>query len=135
MFLNAILVNSEVWYGLKSSQYEVLEQEDEYLLRKIFNAHCKTPKEMLYLETGAIPIRFVIQNRRLSYLHHILTPNKNELISKVYYAQKRRPVRDDWSETVKNDIVETDLKLKEDDIRQMKSFEKEGTSSCIQISD
>ena len=109
-----------VWYDLKSSQYEVLEQVDEYLLRKILNAHSKTPKEMLYLETGAIPIRFVIQNRRLSYLHHILTRNKNELISKVNYAQKRRPVRDDWSETVKNDIVETGLKLNEDDIRQMK---------------
>ena len=65
-----------VWYDLKSSQYEVLEQVDEYLLRKILNAHSKTPKEMLCLETGAIPIRFVIQNRRLSYLHHILTRNK-----------------------------------------------------------
>ena len=39
MFLNSILVNSEVWYGLNSSHYEILEQVDEYLLRKFLKAH------------------------------------------------------------------------------------------------
>ena len=59
MFLNAILTNSEVWYGLKSTHITELEEVDEYLLRQILNAHSKTPKEMLHLETGTIPVEYV----------------------------------------------------------------------------
>ena len=116
MFLNGILTNSEVWYGLNSSHLTELEEVDEYLLRKILNVHSKTAIEMIYLETGTIPIRYIIKSRRLSYLPHILTQNKSELISKIYFAQKRRPVKDDWAETVKKDMVDIELDLSEENI-------------------
>ena len=61
MLLSAMLNNSEVWYGVKEAHYSELEEVDEYLLRKILNAHSKSPKESLYLETGSIPIRYVIK--------------------------------------------------------------------------
>ena len=119
IFLNAILPNSEVWYGLKTEHITDLEKVDEYLIRKILNAHSKTAKEILYLETGAIPIRYVIKNRRLSYLKNILTRDKDELISKVYHAQQRRPVKDGWVESINNDIEEIELNLSEEKINSM----------------
>ena len=70
---------------------------DEYLLRGILKAHSKTPRAALYLETGCIPIRYLIMKRRIMYLHHILGKSPDELIHKVYMAQKSNPVKDDWS--------------------------------------
>ena len=60
-----MICSIKVWYGLKSSQITELEQVDEYLLRKILNAHSKTAKEMLYLETAAVPIEFILKKQTL----------------------------------------------------------------------
>ena len=43
MFLNAILTNSEVWYGLTKSEIEQLESIDKMLLRRIFGVPNSTP--------------------------------------------------------------------------------------------
>ena len=61
MFVNGILTNAEIWHGATDKILETLEVVDEYLLRKILKAHSKTPKEALYLETGAIPIRCIVK--------------------------------------------------------------------------
>ena len=90
MLLNGILTNSEVWIGLNENHYRELEQVDEYLLRGIFKAHSKGPIESLYLETGTIPIRYIIKKRRINYLHHLLTRESTELINKVCLAQRRK---------------------------------------------
>jgi len=39
----------------------------EYLIREILGAHSKTAIEMIYLETGATPLSFIIKRRRMSY--------------------------------------------------------------------
>ena len=62
MFINGIVTNAEVWYGASDTLIEDLEEVDELLLRKILNGHSKTPKEALYLETGVVPIRYIIKN-------------------------------------------------------------------------
>ena len=51
IFLNGILFNTEVWYGLKEQDMKELEHVDEMLLRKLMMAHRSTPKESLYLPT------------------------------------------------------------------------------------
>ena len=72
MLLNGILYNSEAWHNLKEKEIRRLEEVDEYLLRFLVHGHAKTPLEFLYLETGAIPIRFVIGSRRICFLQTIL---------------------------------------------------------------
>ena len=69
-------------------------------------AHTKTPKEFLYLETGSIPLKWVISQRRLNYLKHILNRDSDELIKKVYLAQKEKPTRGDFVKLVENDLKE-----------------------------
>ena len=44
----------------------------------------KTPKEALYLETGRLPLKYVVMQRRLMYLHDILSKSESDLIRKVY---------------------------------------------------
>ena len=119
MLISSMLTNSSVWYGMKEKHYVELEQVDEYFLKKLLNTKSTVAKEMLYLETSTIPIRFLIKQRRLNYLHHLLTRNTQELISKVYFAQCRQPGKNDWVETVKNDRQEINLGLSDQLISAM----------------
>ena len=81
MLINGILHNSEAWSDVKDSDVKLLEDVDEHLIRSIFKAHSKTPLEFLHLETGTVPIKFIIASRRLNYLHNILSKPEPELIT------------------------------------------------------
>ena len=105
IFLNGILFNSEVWYGVNDKQVEQLEQVDEMLLRKLLKAKRNTPKVSLYLELGCIPIRFRIMSRRLMFLQYLLSLDKDSLLYRVFSAQRENPVRDDWVLKVQEDIT------------------------------
>jgi hypothetical protein len=120
LLLNGILTNSEAWYGLKTADLENLEQIDEQLLRRILEVGSGCPKEMLYLETGSIPIRFIITYRRLMFLHYILTEDPDCLIYRFYSAQRKNPSRNDWSVTVENDIEDLGISQTIDEIKSMK---------------
>ena len=72
LLLSTLLSNSEAWYNLSKKDIENLEKVDEALIRKMFSAQCTTPLEVLYLESGNIPIRFILMSRRLNFLHYIL---------------------------------------------------------------
>ena len=56
IFINGIMTNLEASYGLTETDIENLEKCDEQLLRLILECPATTPKEMLYLELGVIPI-------------------------------------------------------------------------------
>ena len=60
MLLNMLLFNSEAWHDVSDAEIKILETVDEHLLRALVNGHSKTPLEFLYLESGAIPIRFIL---------------------------------------------------------------------------
>ena len=120
MLLSGILTSCEIWNNISDKHYTLLEQCDEYLLRGIMKAHSKTAKEFLYLDCGVQPIRFTVQSRRLMYLHHLLTRDKDELISRVYFSQLRRPGKKDWAVLVEKDLVEVGLNLSHTQIKGMK---------------
>ena len=122
MFLNGILTNSEVMYGLEKDEINSLEKVDEYLLRQILEAHSKTPIEMLYLEMGIVPIKYTIISRRLNYLKNILNTSEHDLIRKVYEAQRRKPTKNDWILTVDQDKKEINMMLTDDQISKMSKY-------------
>ena len=82
----------------------MLEAVDEHLLRSLVKAQSKTPLEFLYLEAGAVPIRFLLSSRRMVYLLTILKREDSELIKRIYKAQSGNPSHGDWSEMLKADF-------------------------------
>ena len=52
------------------------------------------------------------------YLHHILNRSSTELIRKIYEAQKRAPVKDDWVELVEQDL--RDLEINMENLKSVK---------------
>jgi hypothetical protein len=107
MFLNGILTNSEIWYGLKKSEIEQLENLDKDLMRKIMNTPISTPSESMYLELGCIDIETVIKSRRINYLHYLTKRNEAEMLHKFFSTQWKYPTnKQDWTEQVKMDLEE-----------------------------
>ena len=79
--ISSILSCREIWYNIQEGDYRKLEQTDEILLKKIFNCSSQIPHEVVYLELGLMPARFIITLRRILYLHHILKQkNQNTLL-------------------------------------------------------
>ena len=74
--INGFLTNIEASYELTETDLEKLEKCDEQLLRTILECPFSTPKEMLYLEVGVTPIRFIVVARRLIFHHYILNEEK-----------------------------------------------------------
>jgi hypothetical protein len=98
----------------KCSQAEF--QVDEHLLRALVRGHAKTPLEFLYLEAGAIPIRFILSSRRLIYHQTILKREENELVKRIYNEQRKNPTVGDFVELVHEDFkmmneVQDDAKI------------------------
>ena len=76
--------------------------------------------ESLYLETGCIPIRFIIKSRRLSYLHNILQKDREELIREVFEAQKDDPKDGDFIKIIREDAKIIGLETDENEIAKLK---------------
>ena len=85
----------------------------------ILEAPSSTPKVSLYLEMGCVPIRFIIKNRRLMFLHYILPQNESSLLFKFFKAQLDNPVKGDWSEQVFFDIREINLQVSLQEIKRL----------------
>jgi hypothetical protein len=111
--VNALCVNVEAWHNVLQRDIEVFTKLDQYLMRTIVGAHSKVPIELLYLETGAVPIDFIISSRRVNYLHNIVNRGSNELVKRVYDAQKLNPTKGDWSNIVKDDMAKIGLEINE----------------------
>ena len=119
MFLNGILYNSEVWYGMTSSEMNEFEKLDRLLLRKILGAPFSTPQEAFYLELGIVPINIVIKSRRIQYLQNLTKRNNEEMIYQFLKVQWNNPTRGDWTETVRENLKEFEIEEDEEVFRSM----------------
>ena len=93
LFLNGILTNSEVWYGIKKSEIKELEALDKMLLRRILETPVSTPMEAMQLELGFMSISTLIKARRINFLHYLATRNESEMLFKFVMAQLDYPGR------------------------------------------
>ena len=117
--LSSIIFASEVWVNVKKSEIKKLQQIDENLLRKLVGARRGCPIELLYLIFGLQPIKFILQMRRIMFLHYILQQEKESILSKVFYAMVEKPVKNDWVSTVTNDLIELNINLSLVQIKQL----------------
>ena len=129
LFVNGIMTNMEVFPNMKQKDINVLIRCDTNLVKSILEVSTFT-YESLFLETGLLPIQFVLAIRRLLYLWHILTRNPEELIYKVYKSQELKPSAGDYfilmqKEKMKYDIDLSDQEISELSKQQFKKYVKE----------
>ena len=122
LFLNGFLTNLEASYGLTDAEIEQLEKVDEQLLRAILECPCSVPKEMLYLELGVTPIRYIIMCRRLLFYQEILKQPNNSLMYKFYQTQHSNPTKNDWCLTVKSNMETLNIQKSESELKLISEF-------------
>ena len=106
LLVNGILFNSESWHGVTQKHIKSLDTVDVALLRTILKAHSKTPKEFLYVETGALPFRWIVAQRRIMYLKNIMERSDNDMLKRVLIAQKLNPSKGDFVRIVEKNLKE-----------------------------
>ena len=114
-----MLYNSEAWHSIVKDDIAILSRVHESLLAGLVSAHSKAPKEALFLETGTLPINYVLAARRLIYLQNILKRDNTELLKKVYLSQKANPKKGDFVDLVSENAKLVELDIKEEDIENM----------------
>ena len=70
------------------------------------------------METGTWKLRHHLTYLRLLYHHHILTRDKEETISKVYYKQKESSSKGDWFQLLQADFEFIEVQMNEESIIQ-----------------
>ena len=122
LLVSSILFNSESWYNITSAEINLSETADVQLLRSILKVPKSTPQEMLYLEMGCVPLRYLIKKRRILFLHYILQENPNSMIHRFLMTQIRTRKKKDWIVQVFSDLKELEIEEDLDIIRKMKKL-------------
>ena len=104
IFLNGTMVNMETWPNFNDKRVSMFERAEQSILRKILNAHSKTPIECLYLELGIIPFRFHLMKRRLTYYQVLMRRNDDEITKAIVMHQKQTRLKGDFYMQVINDL-------------------------------
>ena len=86
-FINGILTNVEIWYGLSKAELEELEIVDRLQMPRIFSLPISTCIEALYLESGCLDISTIIKGRRAKYLHYLVNTDDENMLSKFFKTQ------------------------------------------------
>ena len=129
LLISVLLFNSETWLRLTKESIKRLESVDLMLLRKVLKTPISTPKVSLYLETGCVPLRYILKGKRIMFLHHILTRDINSLISRVFWAQVHDTGKGDWCQVVRQDLDM--LGLENLSFSDIKSTSKESLKALI----
>ena len=84
----SLLNNSETWTFMSEESMKKLENLQNLMLRIIFNTPITTPKAALLWDTGILPIKQQIEQRKLYFLHHLITLPAESLANQIYREQK-----------------------------------------------
>ena len=98
----------------------MLESCDKSFFSKLFRVPATCSNEAAFLETGCLPIRFILRGRRVMYLWTLLNKNEEELVKKVFNIQKEYPIENDWKIQVDEDLELLGITLSEGSIKAMK---------------
>ena len=120
LLVSSVLCNSEAWYNVTNSELELLESVDLRFLRSLFKAPRATPKEMIYLELGCVPLRELIIKRRILFLHYILNESESSIILKFFNAQLKNRRPKDWVSSVLKDLQNFKIEQTLSDIKGLK---------------
>ena len=113
-----------MWKGFNQQDLHPLEIINKQILRLITGAQQKVPSEMLFLETGELPLMFVIIVRRLMYYQEIIKRHTNELVKRVFTAMKKDPIKGEWINLVIEDLKYLNMTLEDgEDIKNISKNE------------
>ena len=130
MFINSILTNADIWFGVKDSEVSELEDLDRSLLRRAFQCPITTPKEACHLELGLLPIGCILKARRANYFHYLVNSEQDGMLYKFFQAMSENPSKDDWTEQAAEDLKDLEI---EENFSYFKSVSKMKFKTIVKL--
>ena len=110
LFLNSVLTNVDIWYGITKTEIKQLDNLDLSLLRTFLDTPFTVLAEAVYMKLGCLDIETIIKSRRLNYLQYLLKQKKTSMLYKCFITQWKYPaIRNEWTEQVKIDLEDFGL--------------------------
>ena len=119
MLTNILTYNLEVTAKLTKRDIKVLDEVDLKLLRDSLNLSSKCSRSLIHAELGIISIEQIIKQKRILYLHHLLSSDDENLAKIVLLQQIKKATRNDWINVVKSDLRDFNLNVSFDQISEM----------------
>ena len=71
----------------------------------------KSTRSLIVLEPGLVSVEFIIKQKRLNFLHHLLTEDEEALAKKVLLKQMEKPIKGDYMKLVTKDLKDCKISL------------------------
>ena len=68
---------------------------------------------MLFLETAALPLSYILSIRRLGYLQTLLRRDEKEITKRIFRTQMKNPISGDWGLLIQQDINKYEIEMDE----------------------
>ena len=107
--LNGLISNSESWINVSKKDLEDLERPDMLLQRKILTTTGNPSKCFIQLELVIIPVKFVIMQKRLNFLHYILHEDIDSMIRQVFVTQRDDSKKGDFKDLTDKNRISLDI--------------------------
>ena len=135
ILLGSMLASSECWLGVTKQQVRQLEMVDEMLMERVLETPSYSSRALLYLSLGLVPIRYILMQRRIIFLHYILNEDKDSLIHQVFQAILDNPQKNDFGNQIKEDLKSLEIELSFEEIKSLsfysiKKFVKDKILKC-----
>ena len=85
--LPMLLNNAECWLGMSDNTIQELDKLQLMFIRSLLTVGSGCPTPSLYMETGLIPMKFRILQKKLLFLHHLLTLQNPALAKEILEVQ------------------------------------------------
>ena len=119
MLIGTLLTCCEAWYNVSEVELGHIEQVDKSLWCNLLEVAKTVPYDLICLDLGLEPLRYVIIKRRLFYLQHILKQKETSLVKKFLKTQILCPKKKDWIKTVLSNLEHLGIDLSIADIEEM----------------
>lgn len=101
VFLATMLSKCRSWRNLTNEDLKKLEVTQLRYLKRVMRAPLSTPNAFVFLEFGALPVKFIIHIRQLTFLHHIMNLDERDPVQKMFAAQQLLPYEKNWANEVR----------------------------------
>ena len=122
MLIGGLLTNSESWINIINKDIDCLEKPDTILQRKVVSSMGNPCKAFMMLELGIIPVRYILIQKRMQFLHYILGESTDAMLRKVFEAQKQESKKGDFVALTNKDKVALGISLSDQEIQQMSKW-------------
>ena len=88
LLLSSMSNNSESWIDITKQDIEKLEKPDKMLMKNILGTHGNPCTVFMYMELGFLPVKYVIMNKRLTFLRYILNESMDSMLRNFMKCSK-----------------------------------------------